>query len=84
MPFIKSLVSKCYTYIVAIILFLGEIMPTYFCCILKGLVYIAIITLFSRQPSSYTKCIKSNIHSTCNIKLVSVVKYIYFIYFIIL
>ena len=43
MPFIKSLVSKCRTYVVAVILLLSEIMSTYSRYVLKGLVYIAII-----------------------------------------
>ena len=61
MPFIRSSVSKRYTYVVAVILLLSKIMPTYSRYVLKGLVYIAIIALFSRQPFSYTKCTKSNI-----------------------
>ena len=47
MPFIKSFISKRYIYIIAVIFSLGEIMPTCFCYILKGLVYVAIIALFS-------------------------------------
>ena len=43
MPFVRSLVSKRYTYVIAVILLLSKIMPTYFCCMLKGLVYIIII-----------------------------------------
>ena len=43
-PLIRSLASKCYAYVVAIILLLSEIMPTYSCYVLKGLVYIIIIT----------------------------------------
>ena len=43
MPFVRSSASKCYTYIVAVILLLSEIMPTCSRCVLKGLVYIAII-----------------------------------------
>ena len=48
MPPIRSLASKCTAYyfkLVAIILLLGEIMPTYSCYIEKGLVYITIIAL---------------------------------------
>jgi hypothetical protein len=44
MPFIRSLVFKRYTYIVALILLLSEIMFTYSCYTVKGLVYITIIT----------------------------------------
>ena len=47
MPFIRSLASECRTYIVAIILSLSKIMPTYSCYMLKGLVYIIIIALLS-------------------------------------
>jgi hypothetical protein len=47
MPFIKSLASKRHTYIVTLILLLGEIMPTYSYCLIKGLVYITIAAPFS-------------------------------------
>ena len=53
MPFIKSLVFKRFTYyfkLIAIILLLGKIMPTYLHYIEKWLVYIIIIALFSYQP----------------------------------
>ena len=43
MPSVRSLVSKRRTRVVAIILLLGEIILTYSYCVLKGLVYIAII-----------------------------------------
>ena len=43
MPFIKSLVSKCCAYIVALILSLGVIMPIYSCYTEKGLICVAII-----------------------------------------
>ena len=76
MPLIKSLVSKYYAYIVSVILLLGEIMPTYSRYIEKKLVYIIIIAPFSHQPSSYIKCIKLNMHSSCNIRLVSNTKYL--------
>ena len=51
-------------------------MPTCSCCVLKGLVYIAIIALLDRQPSSYTKYTKLNMHLSCNVRLVSNAKYI--------
>ena len=78
MPFIRSLVFKRTTYyfkLVAIIFSLNEIMPTYFYYTEKGLVYIIIIALLGRQPSSYTKYIKLNIHLSYNIRLVSNAKY---------
>ena len=77
MPFIRSLVSKRRAYTVAVILLLGEIMPSYSRCKEKKLVYITIIALFSRQPSSYSKCTKSNMCSSCNIKSVSDTEYLY-------
>ena len=43
MPFVRFLISKRRAYVVAVILLLSEIMPTCSCCVLKGLVYIAII-----------------------------------------
>ena len=76
MPLIRSLVFKYHTCAVAVILLLGEIMPSYSYCKEKKLVYIIIIALFSHQPSFYIKCTKSNIHSSCNIRLVSNAKYI--------
>ena len=47
MPFIRSLVSKHRTHIVAVILLLNEIMPSYSYYKEKKLVYIIIITPFS-------------------------------------
>ena len=77
MPSIRSLVSKRRAYTVAVIFLLSEIMPSYSCCEEKKLVYITIAALFSRQPSFYIKCIKSNIYLSCNIRLVSDAKYIF-------
>ena len=77
MPFIRSLASKRHAYTVAVILLLGEIMPSYSCCEEKKLVYNIIIASFSRHPFSYIKCTKSNICSSCNVKLVSNTKYIF-------
>ena len=76
MPPIRSLASKRRAHTVAVILLLGEIMPSCSCCKEKKLVYITIIALSSRQPSFYIKCTKSNIHSSCNVKSVSNAKYI--------
>ena len=80
MPPIRSLASKYHTYAITVILSLGEIMPSYSYCDEKKLVYITIIAPFSHQPSSYFKCTKSNIHLSCNVKLVSNAKYLYFIH----
>ena len=75
MPLIRFLVSKRYTYIVVVILLLGEIMPLYSRYKEKKLVYITIIALSSRQPSFYIKCTKSNIYLSYNIRSVSNIKY---------
>ena len=75
MPPIRSLASKRHTYTVAVILLLGEIMPSYFYYEERKLVYIIIIAPFSRQPSSCSKCIKANTYSLCNVRSVSTNKY---------
>ena len=80
MPFIRSSASKRCTYIVAIILSLSKIMPTYSRCVLKGLVYIAIIAPLGCQSSSYIKYTKLNIRLSYNVRLVSNAKYMFFIY----
>ena len=67
MPFIRSLASKRHAYTVAVILLLGEIMPSYSYYNKKKLVCVIIIAFFSYQPFSYSKCTKSNIYSSCNI-----------------
>ena len=76
MPFIRSLVSKRRTYIIAVILLLGEIMPSCSRCAEKKLVCIIIIALFGRQPFFYIKCIKLNIYLSCNVRLVSNTEYL--------
>ena len=76
MPFIRSLVSKCCTYIVALILSLSVIIPMYSRCAEKKLVYIIIAALFSRQPSSYVKCTKLNMRLSYNVRLVLDTKYL--------
>ena len=67
MPLVRSLASKCCAYIILVILLLSEIMPIYSRYTKKKLVYIIIIALFGRQPFSYIKCTKLNIHLSCNI-----------------
>ena len=71
MPPIKSLVSERRAYIVAVILSLSKIMPTYSRCVLKGLIYIAIIAPLGYQPSFYTKYTKLNMCLSYNIKSMS-------------
>ena len=78
MPPIRFLVSKRTTYyfkLIAMILLLGEIMPTYSRYIEKRLVYIIIVAPLGRQPFFYTKYIKLNIHLSYNIKSVSNTEY---------
>ena len=80
MPPVRSLVSKRAAYyfkLVAVILLLSEIMPTYSYCAEKGLVYIIIIAFLSHQPFSYTKCTKSNMYLSCDVRLVSNTKYMF-------
>ena len=55
-------------------------MPTYLQYAEKGLIYIIIIALSSRQPFSYTKYIKLNIYSFYNIHSVSNTKCMFFVY----
>ena len=83
MPSVRSLASKRTTYyfkLVAIILLLSEIMPTYSYYAEKGLVYIIIIVPLNRQPSFYIKYTKSNMRLSCDIKLVFNAKYIFLVY----
>ena len=79
MPFIRFSVFKRTARrfkLVAVILSLSKIMPTYSCCVEKGLVYIAIIAPLGRQPSFYIKCTKLNICLSCDIRLISNAKYL--------
>ena len=80
MPPIKFTAFKRYAYIVKTIVLLNKIMPSRFNYIEKKLLYIAIIALFSCQPSSYFKYTKLNIYLFYNIRLVSNAKYTCLIY----
>ena len=75
-PPIRFLAFKHYTYIVATILLLGEIMPLYSYYAKKKLVYIIIAVFSNHQPSFCVECTKSNIHSSCNVRSVSNAKYL--------
>ena len=77
MPFIKSLASMYYILLAISISLDGEIISPYSYCIKKGLVCIIIIALSDCQPSSYSKCTKANTYSLCNVRLVSINKYIF-------
>ena len=76
MPPIRSLVSERRAHIIAVILLLGEIMPSYSYYDEKKLVYIIIVALFSCQPFFYFKCTKLNMYLSCNVKLVSDTEYL--------
>ena len=78
MPPIRSSVSERRTYIVAVILLLSKVILTYSCCVLKGLIYIIIMALSSRQLFLYAKYTKLNMRSSCDIKSVSNTKCICF------
>ena len=79
MPLIRSLAFKRTTHyfkLVAVIFLLSKIIPTYSYCVEKGLVYIIIIAPLGRQPSSYIKCTKLNIYSSCDVRLIFNAKYL--------
>ena len=80
MPFIRSSTSKRRVLLTTSISLNGEIISPYSCCIKKGLVYITIIDLSSRQPFFCTKCIKLNTYILYNIRLVSFNKYAFLYY----
>ena len=77
MPSIRSLVFIYYILLAISIFLNGEIMSPYSYCMKKGLVYIIIIDLFSRQLSSYLECIKANTYFLCDMRSVSLNKYIF-------
>ena len=64
----------------AIILLFNKIMLLYLRYAEKGLEYVAIAALSDCQPSSCTKCTKSNMQSSYNIQSISDAEYIYLIY----
>ena len=67
MPFVRSLASKRYVYIIAVILLLSEIMPIHSCYTEKKLVYIIIITPSNHQLFFCFKYIKLNIYLSCDV-----------------
>ena len=79
MPSIKSSVSAYYALLIISIFLNSKIISPYSYYTKKKLVYIIILTLFSYQPSSYLKCIKANIYTLYNIRLVSINKYIFLV-----
>jgi len=67
----RSLASERRARTIAVILSLGEIMPSCSRCAEKKLVCIAIAAPSGRQPSSCVECTKSNMRSSCNVRSVS-------------
>jgi len=59
--------AQRYTYIVAVILLLSKVILLYSCCAENGLVYVAIVAPFSRQPFFYFKCTSLNMRSSYNV-----------------
>ena len=84
MPLIKLSASKRRILLAISISLDEEIISPYSYYIKKGLVYIIIMDSFSRQFFSYTKCTKLNTCVSCNMRSVSLNKYIFFAYFSIL
>ena len=75
MPFIRSLASIHCVLLATSISLNSKIMSPYSHYMKKGLVYIIIIALSSRQPSSYSKYTKANTCSLCDVYSVSTNKY---------
>ena len=75
MPPIRSLAFMRYTLLATSISLNSKIISPYSYYAKKGLVYIIIITLFSYQPSFYSKCTKANTYFLCDMRLVSINKY---------
>ena len=84
MPPVKSTASERCALLAISISLDGEIMSPYSRCTKKGLVYVAIIDSFGRQPFSYTKCTKLNICVSCNMRSVLLNKCTFFTYLAIL
>ena len=77
MPPIRSLASMCYILLAISISLNSKIISPYSYYAKKGLVYVVIMALFSRQPSSCFKCIKANTCSLYDMRSVSTNKYIF-------
>jgi hypothetical protein len=82
MPLIRFSASMCHVLLATSISLNSEIISPCSHYMKKGLAYITITDLFSCQPSSYLKYTKANIYSLCNMRSVSLNKYIFLTYFI--
>jgi hypothetical protein len=67
MPFIRSIIFKYCTLLIAAISLNSEIINPYSHYAKKGLIYIALISPFRHQPFFYLECTKANTQSFCNI-----------------
>ena len=79
-PFIRLFASKRCTLLTTTISLDGEIISPYSYYMKKGLMYIIITDFFSRQPFSYTKCTKLNTCILCDMRLISLNKYMFLYY----
>ena len=80
MPLVRSLTSKHYTLLAISISLSSKIISSCSCYAKKGLVCIMITTPFSRQPSFYLECTKTNICLLYNVYLISINKCIFMLY----
>ena len=76
-PFIRLSAFKRRTLLTISISLDKEIMSPYSYYMKKGLIYITITDPFSCQFSFYTECTKLNTYMLCNVRLVSLNKYIF-------
>ena len=81
MPAIRSLVFKRRALLTFSIAYNGEIMSPCSYCLKKGLVCVIIADPSSCQPFSCSKYTKLNTYVLYNVRLVSLNKCIFFIYF---
>ena len=71
MPVIKLITSERCALFISSIALDGEIMSPCSCYVKKGLVCVAITEFSNYQPSSCSKCTKSNTCILCDVRLVS-------------
>ena len=77
MPSIKFITFKHCVLLIIFIFLNKEIISPCFCYVKKGLIYIATIALFRRQPAFYLEYTKVNTYFLCDIYLVFINKYIF-------
>ena len=77
MPAVKLIVSKHHALFTSSIALNGEIISLYSYYTKKGLVCVTIADPFSHQPSSYSECTKLNTYASCDMRSVSLNKYIF-------